>query len=399
MNRLSDKTRLWLRVIAFAVALVVGIGGITIGVVRLGSKKPGYYACETNPDEQAPTYALGVSLQYYLDGNSDAIKETSNRLRDAYSAALSRAYKLLDARNNYDGFVNLATLNAAYGTEIQVSDELFAVLTDAWDRTQAGEGFNLFAGALYEEWNSILILDEPEPFDPLNDDEVRIRIAELAKRTAELSNFSLTVLDAASHRIRVDVSEDYLAFLRENEYGTTVLDLNLLEVAYRLRIVRDALEADGLCHGYLTTSDGLTVSLSGNAVGEYAAYGLIDGKLAQIAALPVTASSACSIFCAAFTDIPYYYRITTGGVTHYRHPYFDAAGEFPELLEMAAVVAGDPVDARCAVIRMNNAQTTAELQAAANGAAYRLQGQPDTLYSGVEALRVIADGVHTAPIG
>ena len=146
----SDK-HVGRRIVVFAVAFVVAVSAFAVGIYQATKKEPGYYVIAPAVDRDAMRYANGITLEYYFSGSSSEIKDAMREVTDRYSAVLQRAYKLLDPVNEYPGFVNLATINRNPGKELEVSEELFSILTDALDKTAEGQGFSLYAGALNAE--------------------------------------------------------------------------------------------------------------------------------------------------------------------------------------------------------------------------------------------------------
>lgn len=316
-----------LRTVAFVLAVVLAVSAFGFGISRIGRKNPGYYEIEAPASEEASFYRNGFTLLYYFEGSSDAIKAEMNTLKDLYTTTLMRSYKLLDTENTYEGFTNLATLNQSAGETVQVSDELFAILEDAERRTREAKGFSLFAGAMYTEWNSILSLDDISEFDPACNADMGIRVSELAQKTADLSHFSLT-MDSANRTVSFTVSDEYRRFLEENEYDFHILSTNILTDAYRLELIRNALEQRGFCNGYLYTDSGLTLSLSDHDEGSYAVYALEDGSVVQCAAVTGGANSANSflrVFAMRENETMYHYSADVG---QYYHPNFAADGTF-----------------------------------------------------------------------
>ena len=340
-----------LRTVAFVLAVVLGVAGISIGISSIGKREPGYYEIETNHSEDAALYPAGITLVYWLEGDSGAIKQELNTLKELYSAALERSYKLVDPENTYDGYVNLASLNASLGQEVTVSGELFAILTDAWEKTREERGFSLFAGALNGEWSSILSLENMEDFDPAVDRDLARRLGALAERTGDLGRFDLKIVDQVQHKVLVSVDPEYLDFLRDNEYCQTVLDLGGLADAYRLELVRNALEEKGYGNGYLTTDSGLTLSLSDHSGGAFGFYGYDAGEPFKYAALEARPNSACSylrVFPMTQGELMYH-RIQDGLGPRFYHPSFSlSTGGFAQVLTAAAAVDYDGDVVGCA---------------------------------------------------
>ncbi len=348
-----------LRVVCFILALALALGGIGYGVAQLIHKKEGYYEIKPASSDDAQQYATGVTFLYYMEGGSNEIGVQLNQLKDVYGTALLRAYKLLDAETEYEGYANIATLNASAGKKVQVGEELYNVLRDALNKTRERCGYNMFAGALYSEWNSILSLDDATEFDPANNGKMARRLKRLAEETAKLEHFELR-FDESEHSVELWISPEYRAFLDENGFNGGVLDLNLLSEAYRITIARDELERSGFGNGYISSDSGLTLSLSAHVGGEYCMYALKDGQITQAARTPSEPGSACSVFRSfAMSDGEVmYHTFEKDGKALHRHPCFvTATGEFAEVLEASCAVRydGSLADACYANVALYNA--------------------------------------------
>ena len=309
--------------IAFIVTLAVAVTAITFGVSNIGRKDPGYYYISPSSDEEAVNYSSGFELVYYFDGTSNEIKENTLLVTEAYSTALARAYKLLDAKNEYTSYNNLAYLSNHQNEWVEISEELYTILKDAYNKTD-GESYNMFAGAFYEHWNTIIISEDSMDFDPIINSEEALRLEALADATNEIGNFSLDFSEG--NMVKFSVNADYITFLNDNEEATKVLDLNLMHDAYVLSIVVNALEEAGYNQGYIMTDSGITYSLSGYNGGEFAIYGpreKEEDELEVVLTKEATPGSCISVFYTfdRLGDDPEYFTTIKDGLTYYRSPF------------------------------------------------------------------------------
>ena len=350
------------------ILMAISITAFSHGFINMGMKDPGYYAIETEPLEDALDYARGYSFVYYLDGNNDEIKLMGRTLKSAYSSALSRLFKLTDPAQQYDGFVNLAALNANLGQEMEISEELYGILTDALAKTREQKGYHLFAGALNTLWEDILVLTEPEEFDPALNEDMRLRLEGLGQKTKDLSNFNLELkAENGKYTCCLTVSADYLSYLEEQECAPVILDLGALRESYVLSAVAKVMEEAGYTQGYLTAASGLILNLSGHT-GEafYQLYDLTADGAQKVASIPMDKGSA---FCMArtfpLTDPELgYYTVKNQGQTLYRHPLIPADGVYRDLLNTASGIApqGDIVAAKYACITMFDCENWEQLR-------------------------------------
>ena len=257
------------RTVAFLVALALAVAAFAVGITSLSRKSPGYYDVEANTDDETILYAKTVRLRYYFaDGKAD-IRSTLRELQTVYPGALKEFSRMLDAETTFPGVINPAMLNSNPGKEMTVSAELLAVLTDAYEKTCEQQGYNMFAGPLYAVWDTLLYLEEPQSFDPAVNASEQERIRRIAAVVNDLDNFRFEVVDAVKHIVRFDYSDTVRRMLEEEELGDRILDLNLLREAYLLRLIGDRLEQRGFSDGYLSTTDGQVLCLSGELPGDW----------------------------------------------------------------------------------------------------------------------------------
>lgn len=379
--RVSDK-HLTARTVAFVLALVLAVGAIAFGVSRIGAKEPGWYDVEAAGDDETVLFGRALRFRYRFQGSSAAINAELRVLQGAYSAALKRCAELLEPEERYHGVVNLASLNHSLGETLTVDPALFAVLTEALALTERGEGYSLFAGGLYAEWDSIRYLDEPQPFDPLeNPDEAR-RLETLAQLARRPGAFSLTVVDAETCALRLDADAAARTALEELELPGCILDLNLLRDAFLLRMLAGELERQGYTEGYLSAENGLSLALSGMEAITVGLSGLGDRGPESAALLPLEAGRACCAVHAFPTAALGYgrYQLTdAAGRTVYRHPWLASDGAFPGVLLSAALLGEDPVDVCYDALRLFACESPEAVEALASAlpeaAAWTLDGE------------------------
>ena len=333
-----SKKHLGLRIALTAIALAVAVFAFTYAVVRIGHKDPGYQTIEAKADAEALTYNKAVAFRYWFGGSSNDIKRGINALTEVYTPILAAAYKQLDHQNEYSGCNSIASLNRNQGSVVALSKELYSVLKDAYGRTVENNGYNMFAGDLYAEWESILILEEPDTFDPANNPDQAARISAIASMVSDLSNFSLEFVDDNECTVRFSVSEEYKRFCKEFEIESVPLDLNLLHDAYMLRWIADALFDEGCRTGYLYTAEGLVLCLDPSGTLSYDMYTLENGRETAYASVNLEDPFSATTFTAFGMGSLYGYNL--GNL--YRHLYFDVrTGDFTNILMSATVISRD----------------------------------------------------------
>ena len=305
-----------LRFVIFIIALIVGVSAFAIGIYQITNKETGYYEIKATADETAPLYSNGYSFFCFVDGKSDDIKSNLTKIASLYSESLGRISRLLDPVETYDGYVNLATLNQHPGEDVKLPAELYAVLTDALARSEAG-GFDLFDGAEKALWQEVLYLEDAEAFDPEIDPYQYERMVAAWTVIRGADRPTLTVVDEASGTVRLEVSAAYREVMERHEIEAPILDFGVLREAYTLQYVRQKLIENGFSKGYLRSVSGMNVMLPQTEAGILKMYGYLDGKAVAAAEITLGKGAACcELRSFSMGEAGYY---TIDGIL--RHPY------------------------------------------------------------------------------
>ena len=301
----------------FIAAIVIGVGAVQ----KLTKKDPGIYVIDAQIDKSANLYASGIKLSYYLDGKSSDIRTNEKAISQIYSIALARAYKLTDPYNEYEGYVNLCTINKCKGNDVKISQELYDILMDAYEKTKENKGYSMFAGPFYEHFNEIIYSDDSVSFDPVVNEEESKRVNALLEKTLDLSNFTLDLSKEKS--VNFSVSKSFEDFLKDNEEKEASLDLNLLREAYMVKITADALASSGYTKGLITTQSGIILDLGSYEKGGYTLYAMEDGKISTKKVVEVKPGTSMSgmVSFALQGDLRGYSEVMKGSDTIYRSPY------------------------------------------------------------------------------
>ncbi len=317
----SDKKNV-VRLVLFFAALAIALFSIGYGVYRMGYQEPGPQEIVTDPDADLPYYNAGMGLVYTFTGSSGEIKTRKREVKEAYTALQKESFRLFDPENTYPGVVNLASLTKERGMPLAVSDALFSVLSDAWEKTARGEGYSVLGGAARAWRESLIYGYEQDRRDPVADRETAELLRELSALIRENSVGALA-FDREKKTVTLTYSAAYTAFLDRLGGDVPALDLDLLYDAYRLQYVARGLEEAGFDAGYLTTASGLSLVLSGGSAAEYCLYAQKNGETLVAATLrgePGTAASLFRVF-PLYGEEEGYYTVKEGGATLFRHPY------------------------------------------------------------------------------
>ena len=366
----KEKKKNIARAIILVLAVVVAVVAFTKAVLSVSYKEPGYYKLDAAVEEGVPAYGADVEFIAYFEGTANEVKLQIRTADKLYSDSLLWAYKMFNAKELFPGYTNLASVNSsvkdwdvvmmssapyssvvqpAYQSpEFQFAPQVYNAILDAYEKTCRQCGYNLFAGALYDAWKEILILDDAAAFDPINDSYQAERIEKLAAASSSLSNFRVEIASASQYKLRFTVSESYVRLLEELECDINIIDLNLLHDSYMMQEVFSRMQAEGYEDCVIQGSNGL-IAANGRNIGSESSFSRV----------PVEDS-----------DIYYYTVKDASGKEHYRSLFFNVyTGEQFDIAEYTKVdMIGkfELLDTVWLNLQLSNAKDADELKAIAD---------------------------------
>ena len=184
----------------------------------------------------------------------------------------------------------------------------------------------VYLGPVYELYNNIFSCQDDAltaEFDPRQDDDTRQYFARCTAFADDPAAISLELLGQG--QVRLNVSEAYLAFAREQQIESFV-DLYWMENAFIIDYLADVLTENGYTNGMLSSYDGFVRALGG-AADQYGAglYDLAEGERVQAAALCFDGKMSMVYLHGhplGEQDSRYYYEFADGRVCT---AYLDAA--------------------------------------------------------------------------
>lgn len=351
------------RLVLFLLAAGFAVWCFTGGVIRLGHRESGYQTISYEDTHGDVLYKSGLTLRYWAEGSSAEIRELTEAVRKTWSDSLYRNLILLDARNEYEGFTNLATVNRQAGTPVTVPEPLAAVLTDALKKTAKNEGYSLLAGVMYDEWQTLLYLEDAAEADPSVNPEQARRLQELSTWTAAENGPTLEIGKTADGTATacLNLPEGYRQLLAEMETKAPTLDLNLMHDAYLMDLVGEDLRRAGYTEGVIYSQSGFCLMLR-----ERETLRVYLREDDPRPALTAKGPAASVRFAAGEPLNSGYGAYTVNGLK--RHYWFDArTGDFRNLVD-TAVLTGGPDTAALAweLIRLNCSEDPAQMETPEN---------------------------------
>ena len=364
-----------IRLILFILAAGLAVFSFTYGVKQFGHRDPGWQDIEPDIRSGDVVYGSGLTLRCYAAGSSADIRDLTEAVKNVYTDSLTKNIKLLDARNVYEDTVNLASLNQQAGRAVVISDRLYRVLRKALELSAENRGYSLTAGWLWGEWQTLLYLEEPQEFDPLNSAEEASRMSRLTGLVSLPGSAVLELRETDSGaEACLRLSPEAQQAAEELEITAPVCDLAQMHDGFLMDLISEDLCAAGFTDWVLYSRTGLSlIPGSSRTLTVFP-----EGDDRAEARLTVSGPAVTARFSASAPVADGYGAYTVGSFR--RHYWFDArTGGFRNLVD-SAVLAGSGLTAAEAawqLICLNCAEDPSSLSLPAGmRALWTRQGDP-----------------------
>ncbi|MGM9605527.1 MAG: hypothetical protein ACI3XG_10755 [Faecousia sp.] len=307
-----------LRLLCVGVAIVVAALAFGAVINGLVSTQTGWQ--EIEPANPETGIAQDFLLCYNIGQSDQAASAELKAVSAHYSEALDHAYRVL-SNVEQEPYVNLYTLNRQPNTDITVDPLLY----EAFSQVEASGSRLPYFAPLTEQYFSLFACtydEEAEKFDPARSEEV----AQFAQEIAAFANDpeAVQVKLLPDCQLRLEVSEEYLAYARENGLESFV-DFGFLLNAFLCDAVADTLEEQGYVNGYLASFDGYTRALCSEEFG-LNVFDRVEGQTRQLGTVLYDGPAAivsCRSFPILDKDSVIYYTYSDGTVLA---PYLNEQG-------------------------------------------------------------------------
>lgn len=286
-----SQEHMTLRLLGLGIALLVAALSFGYAINNMLQAPTGWQTVEAGSSKTGITQYFTLNYNIGADGGN-ATKERK-AVSAIYTQSLDHAYLVLSNREDSQ-YTGLAALNASPNQEITVDPLLYAALRTV---EETGTRQPYFA-PLFEHYNSLFTADSDEAaaeWDPDLTEWVGEYVRELAAYANDPAMVQVTPLP--ENRVRLDVSEEYLAYAKENEL-TTFVDFGYLLNAFLCDAAADALAENGYTGGILSSFDGYVRALCGDALA-VSLYDLADGKIVRVGEA-VYHGPAALVVCRSF---------------------------------------------------------------------------------------------------
>lgn len=220
------------------------------------SKGAGWREIEVEPDNAysvAPYFTVSYNLGL-TEANPTAEYKAGAAI---YKEAAARAYMIFDAKEEHEGYPNLATLSRHPNEPVELDPRLY----EALERTDAASSRLIYLAPILEEYRNLFFCEtdlEAEAFDPARSAEMDAYFREVCTYANDPEEVSLELL--GQNRAVLHVSAAYLAFA-EREGIETFLDLGWLRNAFAADYLADIFREAGMLFCSISSKDGYSVVL------------------------------------------------------------------------------------------------------------------------------------------
>ena len=249
----SEKNKK-LRQILIVVLLAVAVVSITTGIMSLLNKESGWQKVEITTE--ARNCSQNFIFQYNFSGSGAEATALNKQLEAAYSDASVKAYQLFTPDEGFEGVNNVYYINRHPNEEIVVDP----VLYDAFAKLEGTR--YLYLGPVYAHYNNLIFNASDayvQQLDPTLNGDATADILSMAHYAADEAAVRLELL--GENRVKLHVSQTYLAFAKGEEIGENFLDFSYLTNAFIIDYFADTMQALGLTEGYFASVDGYTRNL------------------------------------------------------------------------------------------------------------------------------------------
>lgn len=267
--------------------LIFGIALMGYGLMSALETEAGWQ--EIQSGGSGLTCTGDFQLMYDLpQENTTAVKK---QLANLYTQAGETSYRVFSPDVEEEGLGNVAYLNSHVNETVTVEEPLYRALCQVLESGNR----QVFTAPAVERYRLVFSSDsdaEAALYDPETNSELGAWMDALAEFVSDPRHISLEVYGDC--RVQLKVSQEYLAFARENEIQR-FLDFDWMTNAFRADYLADTLVENGFAQGYLTSVDGFTRNFDSR--GTVYRMGLITSKSVGETLLSYSSPKALAYLC------------------------------------------------------------------------------------------------------
>lgn len=235
--------------------LILGVALMGYGLMSALDTEPTWQEIEAASSD--PHCGGDFQLMYDFTGAGGSASAQEKTLTNLYSQAAVDGYRALTPDVLEEGLGNVAWLNAHVNETVTLEPELYKALA----QVAASGDRQVYLAPAAEQYRHVFTSQsdrEAEMYDPAKNEEVGRWFEDLAAFVSDPA--AVDVILYGENQAMLFVSQDYLAFARENEIDR-FLDFGWMTNAFLADYLARTLTEGGFTRGYLTSVDGFTRNL------------------------------------------------------------------------------------------------------------------------------------------
>ena len=250
---LSDKNRT-VRWVLIAILLAVAVVAVIVGMLGALQTPAGWQTVEASSNELNCSEEFVLQYEYGAAGISPS--NESKALEQLYGKVAEDARKLFYNEAGASELAGIYALNRSPNQEIAVDKALYTAL----EQVVASGNRAIYLAPVYAQYDRVFYSENAtiaEDCDPGQNEDQRTFVQTLADYARSAEAVQLVLNDG---KVTLQVSEDYLAFAREQEIEFFV-DFGWMRNAFVADYIAAKLTEGGFTNGYIASVDGFTRNL------------------------------------------------------------------------------------------------------------------------------------------
>ena len=242
--------------ILIVVLLAIAVVSILTGLSSALRTEPGWQ--EITVETKQPNCGEEFVLNYDFSDAGSAATSQFKTLTALYSTACADAFHIFSPDVQSDDLFNVHYLNAHLNETVTVDPTLY----DALSLIQQHESRHIYLAAVYAEYDRIFQSENEvtaAEHDPAQNPALMEYISQAASFANDPTKIDIQLL--GGNQVKLQVSDDYLAFLVENEIEA-LIDFGWMKNAFIADYLAQVLADNGFTTGYLASYDGFTRNLA-----------------------------------------------------------------------------------------------------------------------------------------
>lgn len=301
--------------------LVIGVLALVHAVRMFFSTDAGWTEVSANSASEINCSEDFVFLYELGAGDISATAE-NKALSIIYTDAAVKAFEMFNTDQAFTDLDNMYSINHNPNEVVEVEDALYQAL----ELVQTYGDRKIYLGPVYAAYDDMFFCQndsETIDFDPYQNEETAAYYAEIASYACDPEAVNVELL--GDNQVRLDVSEEYLAYAEENGI-TNFIDFFWMKNAFIADYIADVLVEQGYTRGCISSYDGFVRNLDDRGESySFGIYNRIGNEVDQAAIMEYSGQRSIVYlrnYMMSEKDMEHYYELGNGEI---RTSYLDIA--------------------------------------------------------------------------